>query len=408
MDDHGALQNWSRAAERESRCGTGVALRNGGWGRRRSLHGMTDDRFDRVRDQMRALGTDVLLLSVGPDLPWLTGYEAMPLERLTMLVVPVDGAATLLVPRLEAPRVVEQPERFSLLPWEESQDPVRLVADLVGSARSLAIGDKTWARFLVDLQAALPLASWRKGSEVTGPLRAVKGAAEVASLRRAAAAADRVAGQLQGGEIPLVGRTEAEVSADLGRRLLEEGHHRVNFAIVAAGPNAASPHHEPGGTVIAPGDLVLCDFGGTMLDAEGVGWCSDITRCVSVGTDPSVEVAEAYAALHEAQGAAVEAARVGTACEAVDATARGRLTAAGYGERFIHRTGHGIGVEEHEDPYLVAGNATPLAVGHAFSIEPGIYTPGRWGMRLEDIVVASADGPDSLNQADRVLAVVDA
>lgn len=228
----------------------------------------------------------------------------------------------------------------------------------------------------------------------------------VEALRRAAHAADRVAAALQAGEIALVGRTEAEVSAELGRRLLAEGHHRVNFAIVATGPNAASPHHEPGASVIEPGHLLLCDFGGTMHDADGVGYCSDITRCISLG-EPTAEVADAYAVLHEAQQAAVAAATVGTPCEEVDATARRIIADAGYGPRFVHRTGHGIGVEEHEDPYVVAGNGTTLVPGHAFSIEPGIYTPGAWGMRLEDIVVAAADGPDPLNLADHALVVVD-
>lgn len=351
-------------------------------------------------------GVDVLLLSVGPDLPWLTGYEAMPLERLTMLVVPRDAGATLVVPRLEAPRVVARPDVFSLRSFEETQDPIELVAGLVGAAGTLAIGDKTWARFLVDLQGALPAATWRKASDVTGPIRAVKDAAEVAALRRAGAAVDRIAAQLQADEIPLVGRTEAEVSTDLGRRIVDEGHHRVNFAIVAAGANAASPHHEAGDRVIRTGDVLLCDFGGTMFDDQGVGYCSDITRCVSIG-EPSSEVAEAYAVLLEAQQAAVAAAVVGTPCEEVDATARRTIAAAGYGDRFVHRTGHGIGVEEHEDPYVVAGNATALVPGHAFSIEPGIYTPGAWGMRLEDIVVASDAGPDPLNLADHALVVVD-
>ncbi len=368
---------------------------------------MSSDRFDRVREAMRAQGTEALLLSVGPDLPWLTGYEAMPLERLTMLVLPVDGPATMVVPRLEAPRVVERPDRFALRPWEESEDPVRIVADLVGAARGLAIGDKTWSRFLVDLQAEVPGATWRKGSDITGPIRARKDPAEVASLRRAAQAADRVAAQLQAGEIALRGRTEADVSADLGRRLVDEGHQRVNFAIVAAGANAASPHHDAGDRRIADGDVVLCDFGGTMADADGIGYCSDITRCVSLG-EPSAEVAEAYAVLLDAQQAAVAAATVATPCEEVDAAARGRIAAAGYGDRFIHRTGHGIGVEEHEDPYMVAGNVAPLEPGHAFSVEPGIYTAGAWGLRLEDIVVATEGGPDALNEADHHLVVVDA
>src|SRR5690606_916791 len=246
---------------------------------------------------------------------------------------------------------------------------------------------------------------WRRASEVLGPLRARKDAAEIEVLRRAGAAVDRIAAQLQAGEIDLVGRTEAEVSAELGRRILAEGHHRVNFAIVAAGPNAASPHHEPGARVIQEGEVVLCDFGGTMLGEDGVGYCSDITRCVWLG-EPPAEAADAYAVLLEAQQAAVAAATVGTPCEEVDVTARRIIAEAGWGDHFIHRTGHGIGIEEHEDPYIVAGNATPLAPGHAFSVEPGIYVPGRFGFRLEDIVVATEAGPDPLNVADHDLALL--
>lgn len=367
---------------------------------------MHAERLDRVRAAMRAEGVDVLLLSVGPDLPWLIGYEAMPLERLTMLVVPRDGDATLVVPRLEAPRVVERPGVFATRAFEEAEDPIRLVAELAGPAGTVAVGDRTWARFVVDLQAAMGGAGWRRAGTVTGPLRAVKDATEVAALRRASAAADRVAAQLQAGEIALVGRTEADVSAEIGRRLVDEGHQRVNFAIVASGPNAASPHHDADERVIRPGEVVLCDFGGTMAAEGGAGYCSDITRCVAVG-EPSAEVEEAYAVLLEAQQAAVAAATVGTSCEAVDATARRIIDDAGYGDRFFHRTGHGIGVEEHEDPYVVAGNTTALVPGHAFSVEPGIYTAGAWGLRLEDIVVAAVDGPEPLNTADHALVVVD-
>jgi Xaa-Pro aminopeptidase len=275
----------------------------------------------------------------------------------------------------------------------------------VGTAGTLAIGDRTWARFLVDLQAALPKARFTRGNEVVGPMRARKDGAEIEALRRAGAAADRVAADLQRGDIELVGRTEAQVSAELGRRLRAEGHHRVNFAIVAAGANAASPHHEPGDRIIVEGEVVLCDFGGTMLDDVGIGYCSDITRCVHLG-EPSTEMAEAYAVLLEAQQAAVAAAVVGTPCEEVDATAREVITEAGFGPAFMHRTGHGIGVEEHEDPYIVSGNRVPLVPGHAFSIEPGIYLEDRFGLRLEDIVVAAASAPDPLNHADHDLAVL--
>ena len=362
-------------------------------------------RVGRARARLAEVGVDAVLLSVGPDLPYLTGYEAMPLERLTMLVLPVDGEATLVVPRLEAPRVVERPEVFAVRSWDETDDPITIVADLVGAVNRVGIGDRTWARFVIDLQHALPSTVFTRGSEVMGPLRARKDAAEIEALRTAGAAADRVAAELQAGDIELVGRTEAQVSAELGRRLRAEGHHRVNFAIVAAGANAASPHHEPGDRVIREGEVVLCDFGGTMLGEDGIGYCSDITRCVHVGEPPD-EMAEAYAVLLEAQQAAVAAAVVGTPCEEVDATARRIIAAAGWGEQFIHRTGHGIGIEEHEDPYIVSGNGTPLAPGHAFSIEPGIYVPGRFGFRLEDIVVAADAGPDPLNRADHDLALL--
>lgn len=376
------------------------------WRGRRSLLAMFADRVARVRDRMRQLDVDVALLSVGPELPYLTGYEAMPLERLTMLVLPVDDAPTLLVPELESPRVVERPDVFAVRAWGETEDPIALVAGLVGAAGRLAISDRTWARFVIDLQHAMPGRSWSRTDRVVGPVRAVKDAAEIDALRAAGAAADRVARQLQSGDIPLLGRTEADVSADIGRRLIDEGHHKVNFAIVAAGPNAASPHHEPGGHVIEVGEAVLCDFGGTMHGPGGVGYCSDMTRVVGVGSVPD-DLDRAYASLLGAQQAAVASATVGATCESVDAVARQALADDGWGEWFIHRTGHGIGIEEHEDPYLVVGNDEVLAPGHAFSVEPGVYVPGQWGIRLEDIVIASDDGPIACNEADHGLVVID-
>jgi len=358
------------------------------------------DRLDRVRTGMSEQGIDVLMLSVGHDLPYLTGYLAMPLERLTMLVVPRDGDATLVIPQLEAPRVVEQSSVFALQPWSETSDPIELVAKLAVGAATVAVGDQMWARFLVELIPHLPGVHYVRAADVVGPLRATKDAAEIDALRAAGDAADRVAGALHGGEIALVGRTEADVSKDISVRLIAEGHQKVNFAIVAAGPNAASPHHHASDKVIEAGEIVLCDFGGTMD-----GYCSDTTRCVFTG-EPGAELDEAYAVLHEAHAAAVSAATVGTSCEDVDRAARRVITEAGYGDYFIHRTGHGIGMEEHEDPYIVEGNALPLVAGHAFSVEPGIYLPGRWGMRLEDIVVATAGGPDPLNHSDHNLVSV--
>jgi Xaa-Pro aminopeptidase len=359
-------------------------------------------RTEVVRRQMRAMGVDTLLLSLGADLPWLTGYTAMPLERLTMLILPAESDAVLVVPALEAARVEHHPELFSLRPWAETENPIDVVTGVVGrSRRRLAISDRTWATFLLALQVELPRSTWMTASKVTGPLRAVKDAEEVAALRRAATAADRVAADLLTAQIPLIGRTEADVSRELGDRLVAEGHDAVNFAIVGSGPNSASPHHQPGARTIEAGEAVVCDFGGTMD-----GYCSDITRTVFTG-DPPEEFLDLYAVLAGAQSAAVDAARVGTPCQDVDGVARGLITDGGYGPHFIHRTGHGIGLEEHEDPYLVSGNRDRLAAGHAFSVEPGIYLAGRWGARIEDIVVATEGGPEPLNRADHALAVIE-
>lgn len=354
-------------------------------------------RIERVQACMAEAGVDALLLSVGPDLPYLVGYEAMPLERLTMLVLPRSGAARLVVPRLEAMRV-DAAVPAEVVAWDETDDPVALVASMVAPDAVLAIGDRTWARFVVDLQGALPSASWRRGSEVIGPVRIVKDDTEIAALETAAHAVDDIAVAMRG--VAFAGRSEIDVHRELAERIAAAGHQRLNFAIVAAGPNAASPHHEPGSTVIRDGDLVLCDFGGTMH-----GYCSDITRMYSVG-EPTAEVAESYAVLRAAQETGVRAAVVGATCESVDRATRSVIEAAGLGAHFVHRTGHGIGAEEHEDPYIVAGDLRPLVPGHAFSIEPGIYVSGRYGMRLEDIVVATADGPRRLNAAPRDLAIV--
>ncbi len=364
--------------------------------------------MDRVRAAMDTSNLDVVLLSVGPDMPWLIGYEAMPLERLTMLVVPRDKPATLVIPSFEVPRVTEHDDVFGVRGWTETEDPVAIVTNLVKGAGSAAIGDHTWSRFLIDLQQRMAsTVSWHSAQLVTGALRAQKEPGEIDRLQAAASGVDRVAAALQGGEIPLVGRTEADVSAELGRRILAEGHAAVNFAIVAAGENAASPHHHPGDRVIKPNEVVLCDFGGTTAEPEGQpGYCSDITRCVYTGEPPG-EFVESYAALQQAQSLAVAAAVVGASAESIDKVARDRLAASNLDQWFLHRLGHGIGVEAHEEPYLVEGNSNPLVAGNAFSIEPGFYIADKWGARIEDIVVSTEHGPRPLNQASHDLAIVD-
>jgi Xaa-Pro aminopeptidase len=355
-------------------------------------------RVGRVRQLMRERGLDLFLLSVGADLPYLTGYQAMPLERLTMLVVPAEGRAVLVVPELEAPRVTPHPEVFDIRSWSETEDPVAVVADFAAGARRAAVGDQTWSVFLLGLQEKLLDVRFEPATPITRELRMRKDPAEVELLRRAAQAADRVVERLR--QHPFLGKSERQLSQEIDQMTLEEGHDTASLAIVASGPNGASPHHEPGERVIVEADAVVVDFGGRVA-----GYHSDTTRTFFVG-EPDPGFQEAYRALARAQQSALEAVRPGVPAQSVDRTARTVIEEAGYGEYFVHRTGHGIGLEGHEHPYIVEGNDLPLEPGMAFSVEPGIYLPGRFGMRIEDIVVVTDQGAERLNRSDRSLAVV--
>jgi Xaa-Pro aminopeptidase len=371
-------------------------------------------RLSRAAAALPAHDIDAVLIAVGPDLRYLCGYEAMPLERLTMLVVlPGAGDAHLVVPRLEAAAAAAGTRTpVPTLTWEETDDPYALVADLVrtptaATARRprVAVSDRLWAMHLLRLEGALPGATFSSATAVLRELRMVKDADEIALLRLAAQGADRVVTQIASG--PLVGRSEADVAAEVRERLIAEGHEEAHFAIVGSGPNSASPHHEASDRVIRAGEPIVLDIGGMLS-----GYGSDITRTLWVtGGDPANgpddEFRHLFAVLRTAQERATEAVRPGVACEAIDATARGTIAAEGYGENFFHRTGHGIGLEGHEDPYLVAGNGEPLREGMAFSVEPGIYLPGRYGARIEDIVVCGPDGPITLNEASRDLYIVE-
>ncbi|MGB5187308.1 MAG: Xaa-Pro peptidase family protein [Acidimicrobiia bacterium] len=356
---------------------------------------MTAERVDATQSAMREQGVDALVVSVGSDLPYLTGYRAFPLERITALVLPVDGEPVLFVPELEAPRV----DSFvTVRPWAETDDPFRLIAAMLPRTGTIAVGDQMWASFLIALQARLPGASFVDAEPLMVSLRILKEADEIAALRDAAHGVDRVADELT--DVRFSERTEREVARIVADLTLAAGHDSVSFAIVASGPNGASPHHEASGRTIEPGDAVVVDFGGRVR-----GYGSDTTRmyCVS-GTPEGFE--EAYAVLLAAQKAAVAAVRPGVTAESIDGAARSIIDQAGYGAFFIHRTGHGIGLDAHEQPYLVAGNPRVIEPGMAFSIEPGIYLPGRWGMRIEDIVVATDDGVDRLNRSSRAIRFV--
>ncbi len=367
-------------------------------------------RLRRLAELAADRGLDGIVIGVGPDLDYLTGYRAMPLERLTALAIGGGSRRpTLVVPRLEL-AAAEAGIRPSLeiQTWEETDDPYRAVLAALGAAdegSTIGVSDRLTAMHLLRLQERLPGARWVTATSVMRELRMRTDPDEVALLRLAAQAADRVVEQIASGR--LVGRTEADVADEVRRRLLAEGHEHAEFAIVASGPNSASPHHEASERVIQAGEPIVLDIGGRLS-----GYGSDITRTLWVtGGDPLLgpddEFRHLFGVLRTAQERATAAVRPGVPCEHIDATARSLIDAEGYGEAFFHRTGHGIGLEGHEEPYLIAGNAEPLEAGMAFSVEPGIYLVGRYGARIEDIVVCGPDGPDTLNEAPRELRVVD-
>ncbi|MRK01804.1 M24 family metallopeptidase [Aeromicrobium sp. S22] len=342
-------------------------------------------------------GIDALLVTPGADLRYLTGYVALPLERLTCLVLPARGEPTLVVPHLERQAAIASGVDTAIASWQETEDPYELVARLVGDVATVGVDDHMWASRVFALQAAMPTARQVLAGPLVQQLRIRKDDTEIAALRDAGAAIDRVHERV--GEWLRPGRTEREVAADIARAIIDEGHETVDFVIVGSGPNGASPHHEVSDRVIETGDPVVVDIGGTMPS----GYCSDSTRNYLAGGTAPAAYREAYAVLEAAQRAQLEHARPGVTAESVDAIGRQIIADAGYGELFIHRTGHGIGQETHEEPYIVEGNGLVLEEGMAFSIEPGIYFDGQFGARIEDIVVCTADGLEVLNNTPRGL-----
>ncbi|HEX5936726.1 MAG TPA: Xaa-Pro peptidase family protein [Actinomycetota bacterium] len=358
------------------------------------------DRMARAEREAGARGLDALVISPSPDLAYLTGYDPMPLERPTLLLLRPGREPVMLVPALEAAPAAASPVggHLELVPWNDGSDPYEAAGRLLAGAARVAVADRLWSSHLLGLQRALPETGFTAAGAIMGRLRAVKDGHELEAMRRAGRAADESFRQIL--ELSFQGRSEVDVAQDLADLLVRNGHARAEFTIVASGPNAASPHHEPGGRTILPRDAVVMDFGG-----ELGGYFSDTTRTVVV-VEPPDGFEPAYDVVRDAQAAAVDAVRPGIETQDLDRIARSAIEGAGYGERFIHRTGHGIGLEVHEPPYLVEGDRTVLEPGMTFSVEPGVYLDGRFGIRIEDIVVVTEDGVERLNRSARDLRVV--
>ena len=358
-------------------------------------------RMARVVEHAQEAGLDGVVVAPGPDLVWLTGYRPTAItERLTILALSPARPPTLLVPVLERPDADASTgaPALEIRDWTDGADPYLAASSILPHDGRLGISDAAWSAHLLGLQRALPRASFQALGECLPMLRAVKGPDELERLAAAGAAAD--ATFLEIVELPFEGRLETEVAADLARLLREHGHEQVDFTVVGSGPNGADPHHEAGDRRIEHGDTVVLDFGGLMY-----GYGSDTTRTVTVG-EPTQEVRAVHEIVRRAQQAAFEAVRPGIACQEVDRVARAVIDEAGYGEQFIHRTGHGIGVTTHEPPYMVEGELQKLRPGMCFSIEPGIYLRGRFGVRIEDIVAVTEAGGRRLNNTDRHLRTV--
>ncbi len=351
-------------------------------------------RVQKFQKLLKQSEVDCAVLSVGSDLPYFSGYTAMQTERLTAFLVPASGKPTMYVPKLEAPRLPSG--EFDIVDWDEHEDPVGLLATRMNQVDSVAVGDHMWSVFLMRLQDALSGRKWVPASPITSVLRMRKDASEIARLRAAAEATDRVLGRVPD-EVVFGGRTEQAVARDFAAMVVAEGHDMSWFTLIASGPNGASPHHESGDRVIREGDVVVCDFGGVVG-----GYHSDVTRTFVVGEASSLHT-EVHGLVEEANAEGRAAVAPGVSCEDVDRAARRVIEAGGFGEFFIHRTGHGIGLEGHEHPYIIEGNDFALETGVTFSVEPGIYLPGQFGVRIEDIVACGESGVDDLNRADRSL-----
>jgi D-alanyl-D-alanine dipeptidase len=345
-------------------------------------------RVAQVQGRLAELEIDVLIAGPSADYRWLTGLEPPIATRLTLAIVPATGDPVIVTPLFEAPAAAS----FAVATWVDGEDPTLLAAEALVRSRpmTVAVSDRTWSRYLVALQDVLPEVRFVSASEVLEPLRARKDPDELAALRRAGAAVDATLARLP--DLRWEGRRERDVAREIADLMLACGHDAIHDVIVASGPQGALPHAVPGDRVILAGDAIVVDIGG-----EVDGYASDVTRMVVVG-DAGGHYRHVHDAVERAHDAGRDAARVGTETGAVDAAARAVLVSAGLGDAFTHRLGHGIGLDTHEAPYLAPGATTLLAEGMAFSIEPGAYLPGRFGVRIEDIYLMGADGPEPVTR----------
>jgi len=353
---------------------------------------------------MRQDGVDALVVAPSADFYYLSGYAAKPTERFTGFVLPAEGRPSLVTPAFELARLGQEfQDAVACRPWNETDDPLRLAAAVLrsdGGARRIGAGNQMWTEFLLGLQARMPDAAWVAAGEIVSSLRMVKDVEELRLLREAQGLAEEALRRLIAAGFE--GKTERAVAAALMDARRAVGLDPTGSAgIIGSGPNGASPHHMNSDRIVRRGDAIVIDFGGGHH-----GYRADITRTLHVGP-PSTEFRAVYETVHAANAAAFAATRPGATCESIDQAGRDVITKAGYGEYFIHRLGHGIGLEGHEPPYMIAGNRLALSVDMTFTDEPGIYLPGKFGVRIEDVVRVTDDGAERLTEFPRAITIVE-
>ena len=359
-------------------------------------------RTDAVQSGLSDTDADALVCVPGRTLQYLTGFDEPQRDRHFLFVVPATGDPTAFVPSLSAAQFRRETWVRSIDTWADADDPVAaldaLFDDLgVPETPHLLVDDTMWATVLQDIRSIRPGATIGLASDVVAELRIRKDDAELDALRRAGRVADDALGALRDLGSDAVGLTETELAAEIESLLHAAGGDGVSFdPIVGSGPNGAMPHHTHGDRVIEAGDPVVLDFG-TRVD----GYPSDQTRTLVFDGDPNERVREVHNLVRRAQAAAVDAVEPGATAAAVDDAARSVIEAAGYGDAFIHRTGHGVGLDVHEPPFIAADNDTELRPGMTFSVEPGVYLDGEFGVRIEDIVTVTDDGCERLNRTSR-------
>jgi Xaa-Pro aminopeptidase len=337
-------------------------------------------------------GIDAYFATTRVTLDYLCGIHEDFYERFALLAIHAKGQHCFIGPSFSRLQL-QMASLHDIRLWEDGQDPLQFLKQLAEEwglrTAVIAVDDKMPASLLLEMQKILPAVLFRSGAPVLSKLRSIKDEQELEHLKHAASIGDKTFESV----VPLIreGMTEAELQDLIYAHMRKQGGEPA-FGIIATGAHGAEPHHRSNSTPLKRGDVLVLDYGCTYQ-----GYHGDMTRTLSVGP-ASDEVKEAYRIVFEAHHRARETIRPGISCEEVDRAAREHIASKGYGEFFIHRTGHGIGLELHEDPYIVKGNSKPLEVGQCFSIEPGIYIPGEFGIRIENIVRVTPEGHESLNE----------